>query len=146
MTLLISGGVCPISIWSRRILPSLSLIHIFVVFNTPGANANAVKEIVLCALLLGSRDILGGIEWCRENADDENITKAAEKAKKLSLIHIYTRGLTWVKPPVAWPPATGLITAVPFCIGATPPITWVLRPLISSPSAMGRPARKSFST
>ena len=53
-----------------------------VVFNTPGANANAVKEIVLCALLLGSRDILGGIEWCRENADDENITKAAEKAKK----------------------------------------------------------------
>ena len=43
-----------------------------VVFNTPGANANAVKEIVLCALLLGSRDILGGIEWCRENADDEN--------------------------------------------------------------------------
>ena len=53
-----------------------------VVFNTPGANANAVKEIVLCALLLGSRDILGGIKWCRENADDENITKAAEKAKK----------------------------------------------------------------
>lgn len=53
-----------------------------VVFNAPGANANAVKEIVLCALLLGSRDILGGIEWCRENADDENITKAAEKAKK----------------------------------------------------------------
>ncbi len=53
-----------------------------VVFNTPGANANAVKEIVLCALLLGSRDIIGGIDWCRENADDENIAKAAEKAKK----------------------------------------------------------------
>ncbi len=53
-----------------------------VVFNTPGANANAVKEIVLCALLLGSRDILGGIDWCRANADDENIAKAAEKAKK----------------------------------------------------------------
>ena len=51
-----------------------------VVFNTPGANANAVKEIVLCALLLGRRDFLGGIKWCRENADDENITKAAEKA------------------------------------------------------------------
>lgn len=53
-----------------------------VVFNTPGANANAVKEIVICALLLGSRGIVEGIEWCRENADDENIAKAAEKAKK----------------------------------------------------------------
>ena len=53
-----------------------------VVFNTPGANANAVKEIVLCALLLGSRGIVDGIEWCRENADDENIANAAEKAKK----------------------------------------------------------------
>lgn len=53
-----------------------------VVFNTPGANANAVKEIVLCALLMGSRGILEGIDWCRENATDENITKAAEKAKK----------------------------------------------------------------
>ncbi|MEQ3362919.1 phosphoglycerate dehydrogenase [Raoultibacter massiliensis] len=53
-----------------------------VVFNTPGANANAVKEIVICGLLLGSRGIVEGIEWCRENADDENIAKAAEKAKK----------------------------------------------------------------
>ncbi|HIW75052.1 MULTISPECIES: 3-phosphoglycerate dehydrogenase family protein [Gordonibacter] len=53
-----------------------------VVFNTPGANANAVKEIVLCALLLASRGIVEGIEWCRANAEDENIAKAAEKAKK----------------------------------------------------------------
>lgn len=53
-----------------------------VVFNTPGANANAVKELVLCALLLGSRGIVEGIEWCRQNADDEGIAKAAEKAKK----------------------------------------------------------------
>ncbi|MDO5335074.1 MAG: 3-phosphoglycerate dehydrogenase family protein [Coriobacteriia bacterium] len=53
-----------------------------VVFNTPGANANAVKELVLASMLLGSRDIVGGIEWCRENADDPNIGKAAEKAKK----------------------------------------------------------------
>ena len=53
-----------------------------VVFNTPGANANAVKEIVVCALMLGSRDIAGGIAWCRHNASDENIAKAAEKAKK----------------------------------------------------------------
>lgn len=53
-----------------------------VVFNTPGANANAVKELVVCSLMLGSRDIAGGIAWCREHADDENIAKAAEKAKK----------------------------------------------------------------
>ena len=53
-----------------------------VVFNTPGANANAVKELVLCGLFLGSRGIVDGIAWCRENADDPAIGKAAEKAKK----------------------------------------------------------------
>lgn len=52
------------------------------VFNTPGANANAVKELVLAAMLLASRDIVGGVAWCRSNAGDENIGKAAEKAKK----------------------------------------------------------------
>ena len=53
-----------------------------VVFNTPGANANAVKEIVLCGMLLASRGIVDGVQWCRDNADDENIGKSAEKAKK----------------------------------------------------------------
>lgn len=53
-----------------------------VVFNTPGANANAVKELVICALLLGSRGIVDGIGWCRQNADDPNIAKSVEKAKK----------------------------------------------------------------
>ena len=53
-----------------------------VVFNTPGANANAVKEIVLCALLLGSRDIIGGTAWVAQNADDPDIAKAVEKNKK----------------------------------------------------------------
>ena len=53
-----------------------------VVFNTPGANANAVKELVLCGMLLGSRGIVCGIEWCRDNAEDPNIAKDAEKAKK----------------------------------------------------------------
>ena len=52
------------------------------VFNTPGANANAVKELVLCGMLLAARDVLGGAQWVRDNADDENIGKAAEKAKK----------------------------------------------------------------
>ena len=53
-----------------------------VVFNTPGANANAVKELVLCGMLLSCRGIIDGAQWCRDNADDENIGKSAEKAKK----------------------------------------------------------------
>lgn len=53
-----------------------------VVFNTPGANANAVKELVLAGMLLASRDIVGGIDWCKANASDEAIAKSAEKAKK----------------------------------------------------------------
>lgn len=52
-----------------------------VVFNTPGANANGVKEMVIAGMLLASRDIIGGIDWCKENASDENIAKTAEKAK-----------------------------------------------------------------
>ena len=53
-----------------------------VVFNTPGANANSVKELVIAGLLLASRDIYGGISWVKENANDSDITKLAEKAKK----------------------------------------------------------------
>ena len=53
-----------------------------VVFNTPGANANGVKELVLAGLFLASRDIVGGIEWCKENKEDANIAKTVEKAKK----------------------------------------------------------------
>lgn len=53
-----------------------------VVFNTPGANANGVKELVLAAMLYASRDLVGGIEWVEANKDDANITKTAEKEKK----------------------------------------------------------------
>ena len=53
-----------------------------VVFNTPGANANGVKELVIAALLLASRDIIGGVEWVKENASAPAIAKTAEKAKK----------------------------------------------------------------
>lgn len=53
-----------------------------VVFNTPGANANSVKELVLAGLFLASRDILGGAEWVKENASDPQIAKSGEKAKK----------------------------------------------------------------
>ena len=53
-----------------------------VVFNTPGANANSVKEIVMAGLLLASRDIIGGAEWVHTNKEDNEIAKSAEKAKK----------------------------------------------------------------
>lgn len=46
-----------------------------VVFNTPGANANGVKELVIAGMLLASRDIVGGIEWVVEQKDKEDIGK-----------------------------------------------------------------------
>jgi D-3-phosphoglycerate dehydrogenase len=52
-----------------------------VVFNTPGANANGVKELVLAGMLLAVRDVIGGIQWVKDNRSDENIAKAIEKAK-----------------------------------------------------------------
>ncbi len=53
-----------------------------VVFNTPGANANGVKELVLAGLVLASRDVVGGIQWVQSIKDDPNIAKAVEKGKK----------------------------------------------------------------
>ena len=53
-----------------------------VVFNTPGANANGVKELVLAGMLLAARDVIGGIDWGKAAADNAYIAKAAEKEKK----------------------------------------------------------------
>lgn len=53
-----------------------------VVFNTPGANANGVKELVLAGLLLASRDITGGIDWVKTQVENADVAKAAEKEKK----------------------------------------------------------------
>ena len=53
-----------------------------VVFNTPGANANGVKELVFAGMLLASRDITGGINWVLDNQGSETVAKDAEKAKK----------------------------------------------------------------
>ena len=50
-----------------------------VVFNTPGANANAVKELAVCALMLASRDVIGGIKWASTLTED--VAKAVEKGK-----------------------------------------------------------------
>lgn len=52
-----------------------------VVFNTPGANANGVKELIVASMLLASRDLKGGMKWVEENKEDENIGKTMEKAK-----------------------------------------------------------------
>ena len=53
-----------------------------VVFNTPGANANAVKELAVCALILASRDIVGGIDWCKTIADKgDEVAALVEKGK-----------------------------------------------------------------
>ena len=52
-----------------------------VVFNTPGANANAVKELVICGLLLSSRKITKAIDWCKTIKNDENVSKSVEKGK-----------------------------------------------------------------
>ncbi len=52
-----------------------------VVFNTPGANANAVKELAIAALMLSSRKIAEGIEWAKTISEDENVAKAVEKGK-----------------------------------------------------------------
>lgn len=53
-----------------------------VVFNTPGANANGVKELVIAGMVLASRDVVGGIEWCQSIKGDPDVAKAVEKGKK----------------------------------------------------------------
>ena len=52
-----------------------------VVFNTPGANANGVVELALCGMLLGCRDIVGGIEWVQSIKDEGDVAKKVEKGK-----------------------------------------------------------------
>ncbi len=58
-----------------------------VVFNSPGANSNAVKELVLAMLILSSRGVVQSMDWVRAHADDENILVDAEKAKKAFVGH-----------------------------------------------------------
>ena len=53
-----------------------------VVFNTPGANANSVKELAICAMLVSSRNVIEGAEWVRSISDSETIEKDVEKGKK----------------------------------------------------------------
>ncbi len=52
-----------------------------VVFNTPGANANGVKEMAICGMLLGSRDVIGGVQWVKSIKDEGDVAKKVEKGK-----------------------------------------------------------------
>ncbi|MBR5337369.1 MAG: phosphoglycerate dehydrogenase [Lachnospiraceae bacterium] len=68
--------------------------HGIVVFNTPGANANGVKELVIAGMLMASRDIIGGVNWVADQAGDDEIAAKAEKQKKLYAGHeIYGKKL-----------------------------------------------------
>lgn len=58
-----------------------------VVFNTPGANANAVKELAVAALVLASRDVVGGIKWAESLIGEENVAKAVEVGKSAFVGH-----------------------------------------------------------
>ena len=58
-----------------------------VVFNTPGANANAVKELAIAALILASRDVIGGVEWVKTLQGQENVAKAVEAGKSAFVGH-----------------------------------------------------------
>lgn len=65
-----------------------------VVFNTPGANANAVKELAVCALMLASRDVAGGLEWAKTLKGQENVEKLVEKGKgQFGGVEIYGKTL-----------------------------------------------------
>ena len=58
-----------------------------VVFNTPGANANAVKELAIAALILASRDVIGGVKWVQTLVGQENVAKQVEKGKAAFVGH-----------------------------------------------------------
>ena len=71
-----------------------------VVFNTPGANANGVKEAVLAGLLLASRDIVGGVNWVQSERQNELIAKSAER-KRSALPEMKLKGSVSVSSVLA---------------------------------------------
>ncbi len=66
-----------------------------VVFNTPGANANGVKEMVLAGMLLASRDIVGGIGVARKNRKPQKILQRKQKRRKNNLPDVKSAGKSW---------------------------------------------------
>ena len=97
-----------------------------VVFNTPGANANGVKELVLAGLLLASRDIIGGVAWVQSEKDSEDLGKRAEKEKKhfagceLSAFSWPTRQSIWI-----WR-STAMIPTFPWTAPGSSPETSII--------------------
>ena len=96
------------------------------VFNTPGANANGVKELVIAGMLLSSRDIVGGIDWVVENAENEDISAMTEKEKKKSRFALPSTARSWVVarraakrrrsswlPGARWPDCSGAGSEAP---------------------------------
>ena len=99
-----------------------------VVFNTPGANANAVKELVLCAMLMGSRDVDGGIQWVRQQvASGVDVTTVVEKGKAASSARSCTRR-RWASsawgPSGHWSPTSHCPWAW-MCTATTPSCLWM---------------------
>ena len=99
-----------------------------VVFNTPGANANAVKELVIAALLIASRDIVGGVDWVQEQAHTPNVDVAAavEKGKSAFVgpeLYRKTLGVIGLGAIGAWC-ATSAWTWGWTCTATTPTCLW----------------------
>ena len=82
-----------------------------VVFNTPGANANGVVELALCGMLLGSRDIVDGINWVKTIQDDPDVAKKVEMANR-NLPATRSGIKVWVQLVVRWP----MLPAVWVCV------------------------------
>ena len=100
-----------------------------VVFNTPGANANAVKELVLAALLIASRDILGGAEWVQEQVHTPGVDLAAavEKGKSAFAgpeLYRKTLGVIGLGPSARWC-ATSPWSWGWMCTAMTPSCLWM---------------------
>ena len=78
-----------------------------VVFNTPGANARSVMELTLCGMLLGSRDIIGGVNWVQSIKDDPDISKKVERASPgLPVMRLPARSWVssdWATSAAPWP-------------------------------------------
>ncbi len=81
--------------------------HGIVVFNTPGANANGVKELVLAGMLLASRDIVGGVEWVKSQEDQSGTSANWQRSRRSSLQAVRSAGRSWVLS--VWEPLEQLV-------------------------------------
>jgi D-3-phosphoglycerate dehydrogenase len=114
-----------------------------VVMNTPGANANSVKELVVAGMLLASRDLIGGASWVRDNAGDPNVDKAAEATKKAFAGHEIagkTLGVVGLGA-IGWRVANAAVALGMKVIGYDPYLSiksaWHLSPQVQSSSDLG---------